>query len=64
MAHAHYVAGTSIAIQRREGALSDASKLGWKTAFGAAFFQLGEAYALMRDTGCGEECILMAQSDA
>ena len=64
MAHAHFVAGTSIAIQRREGLLSDASKLGWKTALGAALFQIREAYALMRDTDCGEECVLFARVDA
>jgi len=64
MANAHFVAGASTAIQRREGLLSDASKLGWKTAFGAALFQIREAYALARDTGCGEECVLMARADA
>jgi 2-polyprenyl-3-methyl-5-hydroxy-6-metoxy-1,4-benzoquinol methylase len=64
MAHAHFVAGASIAVQRREALLSNASKLGWKTAFGAALFQFREAYALMRDTGCGEECVLIARANA
>jgi 2-polyprenyl-3-methyl-5-hydroxy-6-metoxy-1,4-benzoquinol methylase len=64
MAHAHFVAGSSIALQHREGVLGDPSKLGWKTAFGAALFQIREAFALMRDTGCGEECVLMARVDA
>lgn len=64
VAHAHFVAGSSIALQRGEQHLSDASKLAWKTAFGAALFQIREAYAFMRDTGCGEECVLMARADA
>jgi 2-polyprenyl-3-methyl-5-hydroxy-6-metoxy-1,4-benzoquinol methylase len=63
-AHAHFVAGASMVIQRQEAPLDDASKLRWNTAFGAALFQVREAYALMRDTSCGEECVLMARAEA
>jgi 2-polyprenyl-3-methyl-5-hydroxy-6-metoxy-1,4-benzoquinol methylase len=63
MAHAHYVGGASIANRRREGPLSDAGRLGLKTALGGAMFQMREAYQMRRDAGCGEECVLMAQRD-
>jgi hypothetical protein len=64
VANAHFVAGASMAIQRQEALLGGASKLRWNTAFGAALFQVKEAYALMRDTSCGEECVLIARTEA
>lgn len=61
-AHAQFSAGSSLAIRSREKLITPRT-VGLSVACRAVWFQLREAVRLLRDSDCGEECVLVARAN-